>query len=87
MKIKEGFVLKAVADSYLVVPLGSKVVDFSAIIKLTETGAFLWSLLDTDKTKDELLTALTDEYDVDNATASRDIDAFVSKLKEADLIE
>ncbi len=87
MKIKEGFVLKAVADSYLVVPLGSKVVDFSAIIKLTETGAFLWSQLDTDKTKDELLTALTDEYDVDNATASRDIDAFVSKLKEADLIE
>ncbi|MBE6823713.1 MAG: PqqD family protein [Ruminococcaceae bacterium] len=87
MKIKEGFVLKAVAGSHLVVPLGSHVVDFASIIKLSDTGAFLWAQLNDDKTKEDLVTALTAEYDVDTDTASKDIDKFIQKLKEADLIE
>ena len=87
MKIKQGFVLKSIADSHIVVPLGSQVVDFSSIIKLTDTGAFLWSKLSSDTTSDELVSALTAEYDVDIATATRDVSAFVTKLKDADLLE
>ncbi len=87
MKIKQGFVLKSIADSHIVVPLGSQVVDFSSIIKLTDTGAFLWSKLSSDITSDELVSALTAEYDVDIATATRDVSAFVTKLKDADLLE
>lgn len=87
MKIKQGFVLKNIADSNIVVPLNSQVVDFSSIIKLNETGAFLWSQLSSDKTADELVAALTSEYDVDNATATRDVTTFIAKLKDADLLE
>ncbi len=87
MKIKDGFVLKEVAGVYLVVPLGSQVVDFGSIIKLSETGAFLWSQLSCDKSKDDLVSALTNEYDIDTNTASTDIDKFLEKLKGADLLE
>ena len=87
MKIKQGFVLKSIADSHIVVPLGSQVVDFSSIIKLTDTGAFLWSQLSSDTTSDELVSALTAEYDVDIATATRDVSAFITKLRAADLLE
>ena len=87
MKIKQGFVLKSIADSHIVVPLGSQVVDFSSIIKLTDTGAFLWSKLSSDITSDELVSALTTEYDVDIATATRDVNAFITKLRDADLLE
>lgn len=87
MKIKDGFILKEVAGSYLVVPLGSRVVDFASIIKLSDSGAFLWSQLESDKTEDELLTAMTEAYDVDTDTASRDINKFISKLRDADLLE
>ena len=87
MKIKEGFVLKSIADSHIVVPLGSQVVDFSSIIKLTDTGAFLWSKLSSDTTSDELVSALTAEYDVDTDTALRDVNTFISKLRDADLLE
>ncbi len=87
MKIKQGFVLKSIADSHIVVPLGSQVVDFSSIIKLTDTGAFLWSQLCSDISAEELVSALTAEYDVDDATATRDVDAFITKLKDADLLE
>ena len=87
MKIKEGFVLKSIADSHIVVPLGSQVVDFSSIIKLTDTGAFLWSKLSSDISVDELVSALTAEYDVDTDTALRDVNTFISKLRDADLLE
>ena len=87
MKIKEGFVLKELAGSSMVVPLGSQVVNFSSIIKLSESGAFLWQLLSEDKTIDELTDAMLSEYDVDEDRAKADIEKFIKKLEEADLIE
>lgn len=87
MKIKDGFVLKAIAGSYMVVPLGSQVVDFGSIIKLSETGAFLWEKMSTDISKDELLSLMLSEYDVEESVASRDIDKFILKLKENDLLD
>ena len=87
MKIKEGFVLKEIAGSHMVVPLGSQVMNFTSIIKLSESGAFLWSLLSDDKTIDELTDAMLSEYDVDDTKARTDIEKFINKLKDADLIE
>ncbi len=87
MKIKNGFVIKEIAGSHIVVPLGSQVVDFGCIIKLNETGAFLWDLLQEDREKCELLSALLDEYDVNEEKATLDIDSFIAKLKDADLLE
>ncbi len=87
MKIKEGFVLKEIAGSHMVVPLGSQVANFSSIIKLSESGAFLWSLLSEDKTVDELVYALLGEYDVDEIKAREDIEKFIKKLDDADLID
>lgn len=86
MKIKDGFVLKAIAGSYMVVPLGSQVTQFGSIIKLSETGAFLWDKLSVDVEKDELVLALIEEYDVDETRASADIDKFLDKLKTAGLL-
>lgn len=87
MKIKEGFVLRKVADKYMVVPLGSKVKDFASIININETGAFLWSLLSDEKTLEELVLAVTSEYEVDEETATKSIERFVKKLKDSDILE
>ncbi len=87
MKVKKDFVLKEIADSFLVVPLGSQVVDFGCIIKLSGTGAFLWNQLEEDKTESELVSALLSLYDVDESKASADVSNFVRKLKEAGLLE
>lgn len=87
MKIKDGFVLKELAGSFMVVPLGSQVMNFSSIIKLSESGAFLWRLLDDEKTIDELTQAMLSEYDVDESKARTDIEKFVKKLEDADLLE
>ncbi|MBQ3417804.1 MAG: PqqD family protein [Ruminococcus sp.] len=87
MKIKPDFILKNIAGSFVVIPLRSAAVNFNAVIKLSETGAFLWEKLSQGAQKDELVRALLSEYDVDEATASADVDKFIDKLKEADLVE
>ena len=87
MKIKEGFVLKEIAGSHMVVPLGSQVENFSSIIKLSESGAFLWNLLSNEKTIDELVDAMLCEYDVDETKAREDIEKFIHKLEDADLVD
>ena len=87
MKIKDGFVLREVAGSYIVVAVGEAVKTFKGIVNLNETGAFLWKILEKGATKDELLKKLLAEYDVDEETAKADIDGFVNKLQEAKLVK
>lgn len=86
MKLVEGFVLKNIADTFVVVPLGTNTVNFRSIISLNESGAFLWSLLENDKTEEELVSAMLKEYNTDEKTAREDIASFVENLKKADLL-
>lgn len=87
MKIKEDFVLRKVADSYVVVPVNKLTLDFNGIINLNETGAFLFEKLQNDCEKADLLSAMLDEYEVSEEKASADIDSFIKKLEEADVLE
>lgn len=87
MKIKEGFILREVAGSYLVVAVGKAVKEFGGVVNLNETGAFLWKLLEKSSTESEMVDALLSEYDVDRDTAEKDVKAFMDKLMEAKLVE
>ena len=86
MQIKPGFMLKNVAGSHVVVPVGENSVNFNAMITLNESGAFLWEKLAEEQTEDQLVAALTLEYEADEATARRDINKFIETIKGAGLI-
>lgn len=87
MKIKEGFILRNVAGSNIVVPFGDRCLDFNGMITLNETGAFIWKQLESDTDEAAIVKAILAEYDVDEATAAQCVNDFVAKLKEADCIE
>jgi hypothetical protein len=87
MKLKKDFVVRSVAGSNIVVPTGAATVDFNGIMTLNETGMFLWELLEKGAEKEELLKALLSEYDVDEATAKKDIENFIEKLEDTGLVE
>ncbi len=87
MKIKDDFILRKVADSYVVVPVGSMTLDFNGIINLNDTGAFLFKVLQSGADKQELVDKLLEEYDVTFDTAKADTDSFIKKLKDADILE
>ena len=64
MKIKEGFVLREIAGSYIVVAVGDAVKTFNGVINLNQTGALLWKELSEGGDEETLLKALLAEYDV-----------------------
>lgn len=87
MKINENFVLREVAGSWVVIPIGEKSVDFNGMMNLNETGVLLWRKLEKGAEKEELVAALTAEYDVSAEIAAKDIDEFIEKLEKAGCIE
>lgn len=87
MKIKEGYVLREIAGSNVVVPLGNVQVSFKGIMTLNDVGSFLWKILEKGATKQELLEAVLNEYDVDEEKASKDIDRYIIKLQAEKVIE
>lgn len=89
MKIKSGFVLEKVGGGYLAVAVGARAREFSGLVRMNGTGAFLWNkLCEADMTVEELLSAVMAEYEgVPEEQALSDIIAFRDKLMENGIIE
>jgi hypothetical protein len=87
MKLKEGFVLKYVLDEWIVMPTGSNIEKFEAAIVLNEVAAFIWKQLENSISKEDLLQAILDEFDIDSETASNDLDVILEKLAELELLQ
>jgi len=87
MKIKDGYILRNIADEWIIVPIGDKIHDFNGLMVVNETGSFLWKKLLGDCSKEELLSGLINEYEVDINTAEEDIDAFIDSLFQGGVLD
>lgn len=86
MKIKDGYLLRNIADEWLVVPIGKTTLDFNGIIRVSETGAFFWKMLETGSERDLLIEALLNEYDVSLETAEKDLNVFLKSLADNSIL-
>ena len=87
MKLKEGFVLRKVADTWVVLAIGAASVDFNGMLTLNNTGAKLWELIEKGVDREGLADALTAEYEVSKEQALEDVDTFYRKLVQAGCAE
>ena len=87
MKIKKGFELRVICGEAIVVAHGKENIDFSKIISLNESAAYLWRQVE-GKDFDAALLAklLTEEYEVDEATALCDAEKTMVDWQETGLI-
>jgi hypothetical protein len=58
----------------------------SQYLSVNKTGAVLWSALAKGATREELAAKLVETFDVDAATAARDLDAFLETLEAKNLL-
>ncbi len=87
MKINEGFELRKVCDENVIVAYGRKNIDFSKVISLNESAAFLWNaVVDKEFTCQDLADILCKEYEVDAQTALQDVAQMVASWKELGLV-
>lgn len=88
MRMKKGFILKNVANKWIVVPIGEEAVHFNGLLTLNESGRILFEQLqENDVTTEMLVKTLMDYYDVDKMTARMDVEVFMDKLREKELLE
>jgi len=80
MKIKKGFVVRAVGGENVVVPVGEMSKVFHGMINLNETGKFLWDFFTQEHTLQEAVEALCSEYDVSAEIAEEDAKRFMETL-------
>jgi hypothetical protein len=87
MNIKKGFILRDMGEFSVVVASGEILKEYNCMITLNQSGKMLWKLLEIGASKQELLKAMLDEYEVDESTAKEHIDGFLNKLEEAKILE
>ncbi|MBQ7423474.1 MAG: PqqD family protein [Prevotella sp.] len=89
MKTKKGFKIRTICGEHVVVAEGIENIDFSKIISMNETSAYLWEKVQGEKTftEDSLTALLLEEYEVDEETAKKDVHALVAQWLEAGIIE
>jgi hypothetical protein len=56
------------------------------IYSLNATGSRVWELLDQPRSRDEVVDALVEEFEVDRGTLERETDELLSSLHEANLV-
>ena len=73
MKINSGFELREMCGEYIIIATGKENIDFSKVVSLNESAAWLWQQVEgKDFNPETLATLLMGEYDVDEATALAD---------------
>ncbi len=87
MKVKNGFILRNVAGSNIVVPTGKACMDFNGMITMNDTAAFIWNCLQQDTTEDAILSEILKEYQVEENVARQCIADVITKLQEAGCLE
>lgn len=86
MKVKDNLILREIAGSWIIVPVGEMVVEFNGLMNLSESGAFLWKKLADGAEMNELVSDLVNEYDINEETAQADVREFIAKLDEKGLL-
>ena len=85
MKLKYNFVTNEVADKIVAVAVGG---DLEKFIKMNDTGAYIFNMLKSDVTEEEIVAAMKKDYeDATEEEIRETVSEFVGKLKEADVLE
>jgi len=89
MKIKKGYTLRSLGQEFILIVEGLEAeVDFSRMISLNESAAFLWKEVEGKDFDAEMLTSLlVDNYDIDRETAQNDVAALLKSWSAAGIIE
>ena len=87
MKTRKGYTLRSLGKEFVLVAEGLDAVDFSRMVSLNESAAFLWkSVEDKDFEAETLVELLLDEYGITRDVAEKDVAALLQTWKETDMI-
>ena len=87
MKIKDGFELRKFGGKWLAVTVDEAADEKNVLITLNETGAFVWEILQSESEYSHIITAIVENYEVDESVAKRDFDNFLQVCREHGILD
>lgn len=87
MKLNPDYILREVADTWIILPVGETTVNFNGMLKLNNSGQLLWNGLKQGSDRSALAEILTNKYEVSFTQALADVDDFIECLKKIGCIE
>jgi hypothetical protein len=82
----ETIVSRTILDEHLLVPVSGRLADLEKIFSLGGAGAFVWELLDGERSLGVIRAAMVERYDAPPEEIGGDLLAFVADLERAGLV-
>ena len=79
MKLRDQFVTKVVGDTQVMVAVGGSA--FSGVVRSNSTAAYIVDLLKEETSKDQIVAAMLEKYEVSEERASADVDKVLDTLR------
>lgn len=86
MHITPGFLIRQIAGDTLAIPTGEAAHRLSGLLALNGSGAFLFEKLQTERSVQDLVNAMIEEYEVDETTARTDVLEFLENLRKNEML-
>ena len=87
MKIKEGFVLREVANQAIVIAVGKASKSFKGMIKMNQTSKDIWNYIQKGLDVEDIVLEMKKKYDVDETVIRKDVLYIISVLRENNILE
>jgi len=75
-------VTRKTGNEYVLVPVTNNIADMNSVYTLNETGAFIWEQINGKRNVEEIISLLTDEYEIDNSKAEDDVFLFIDNMRK-----
>ena len=75
-------VTRKTGSEYVLVPISNNIADMHSVFTLNETGAFIWEHIDGKLTVEEIINAVTKEYEIDYKNSSEDVFEFIENMRK-----
>lgn len=87
MKIRGEFIIRQILDDTVVLPVGNTAIEFQNMIMLNSVSYVIWQCLEKDSSFQDILNAVTENFEVSAEDATEDIKEFLNGLRKYNLLE
>ncbi|MBR5233767.1 MAG: PqqD family protein [Clostridia bacterium] len=87
MKIRGEFITRQILDDTVVLPVGNTAIEFNNMIMLNSVSLVIWQCLENDVSFDDILKAVTDNFEVSQEQAVADIREFLDGMRSYNLLD
>lgn len=85
MKLNDKFILRQVADEFILIPTTGDL-DFNGIIALNDIGKEIYDLLPNVRSDRELIDRMCEAFDAPSEEIANDVSAFLKQLRQEKIL-